>query len=187
MKAALKSSIFLFFLEQLCYFNLSPQGDGNLDSLDAGNTVDRFQLIPARGRKPEHHWCFKVFIPISTYPRKGTETRSAAVFFSVYQNFNLSPQGDGNFSKAHLEKRAIDFNLSPQGDGNRSTNSKESCRKTFQLIPARGRKPINEPVFASQAVISTYPRKGTETVCFYYSRLNLTYFNLSPQGDGNAS
>ena len=33
----------------------------------------------------------------------------------------------------------------------------------FQLIPARGRKPINEPVFASQAVISTYPRKGTET------------------------
>ena len=30
VKAALKSSIFLFFLEQLCYFNLSPQGDGNV-------------------------------------------------------------------------------------------------------------------------------------------------------------
>ena len=51
VKAALKSSIFLFFLEQLCYFNLSPQGDGNVAMNPLGWTKLRFQLIPVRGRK----------------------------------------------------------------------------------------------------------------------------------------
>lgn len=96
VKAALKSSIFLFFLGQLCYFNLSPQGDENFLA----------SSMPAR-----------------------------------YQYFNLSPQGDENILTALMDLIAF----------------------SFQLIPARGRKPINEPVFASQAVISTYPRKGTET------------------------
>ena len=76
VKAAPKSSIFLFFLEQLCYFNLSPQGDGNPDclpynpyhtnfnlspqgdgnltSLRLRSRVLTFQLIPARGRKLEY-------------------------------------------------------------------------------------------------------------------------------------
>ena len=50
----------------------------------------------------------------------------------------------------------------------------------FQLIPARGRKPINEPVFASQAVISTYPRKGTETCYGHCTRNRVRRFQLIP-------
>ena len=92
VKAALKSSIFLFFLEQLCYFNLSPQGDGN-----------------------------------------GTN----AVTFQTGQHFNLSPQGDGNGTQT--ESLMIDL--------------------IFQLIPARGRKPLLHPVRAA----------------------GLNNFNLSPQ------
>ena len=74
VKAALKSSIFLFFLEQLCYFNLSPQGDGNI-------------LLGS----PLHE-----DTSISTYPRKGTETRVLNLFYEEILYFNLSPQGDGN-------------------------------------------------------------------------------------------
>ena len=97
VKAALKSSVFLFFLEQLCYFNLSPQGDGNrlLMSILSTNMkfqlipargrkhpqlpiptteMFRFQLIPARGRKPFDQRHDSDIITISTYPRKGTET-----------------------------------------------------------------------------------------------------------------
>lgn len=74
VKAALKSSIFLFFLEQLCYFNLSPQGDGN------SRTFCR------NLRKPS----------ISTYPRKGAKNSAskmvrsfsfACLNFSVFVGF----------------------------------------------------------------------------------------------------
>jgi hypothetical protein len=69
VKAALKSSVFLFFLEQLCYFNLSPQGDGNL--LD--QFVASFVLL------------------ISTYPRKGTETGRDANRPQAVRGFQLIP------------------------------------------------------------------------------------------------
>ena len=74
VKAALKSSIFLFFLEQLCYFNLSPQGDGNILLIDLFLITALFQLIPARGRKPTSVNALPYVVVISTYPRKGTET-----------------------------------------------------------------------------------------------------------------
>ena len=96
MKAALKSSIFLFFLEQLCYFNLSPQGDGNHFRFPFSLNSVSFQLIPARGRKRK-------------YPDVSIAIR----------DFNLSPQGDGNLNHLDLTFRRINFNLSPQGDGNR--------------------------------------------------------------------
>ena len=54
------------------------------------------------------------------------------------------------------------FNLSPQGDGNHHT----IC---FAL---------------TKCGISTYPRKGTETVMDDFATGYLD-FNLSPQGDGN--
>ena len=46
VKAALKSSIFLFFLEQLCYFNLSPQGDENPTILTYMYFIQHFNLSP---------------------------------------------------------------------------------------------------------------------------------------------
>ena len=96
VKAALKSSIFLFFLEQLCYFNLSPQGDGNPTTSALLPIALRFQLIPARGRKQKLLRNYPQQPVISTYPRKGTETIDIADFFSISFYFNLSPQGDGN-------------------------------------------------------------------------------------------
>ena len=166
---------------------------------------------------------------ISTYPRKGTETIDVCRYKSNNKHFNLSPQGDGNNPPVLGVLRSDNFNLSPQGDGNLSAHGtfctlhrfqlipargrKHSvCLPIpfpvrFQLIPARGRKPIAAPVAAPAAAISTYPRKGTETVVGnldsvtgifqlipargrkqQFSWLNLLLscdFNLSPQGDGN--
>ena len=54
----------------------------------------------------------------------------------------------------------------------------------FQLIPVRGRKLVDKGNGVRSAVISTYPRKGTETVMDDFATGYLD-FNLSPQGDGN--
>ena len=119
VKAALKSSIFLFFLEQLCYFNLSPQGDGNL------KTIGQYAV-------PQ----------ISTYPRKGTETTVLLNKQNTTFPFQLIPARGRKLDKIIFTLTACDFNLSPQGDGN------ESRPGEFQ-----------------HPMISTYPRKGTETSC----------------------
>ena len=74
VKAALKSSVFLFFLEQLCYFNLSPQGDGNNPINEPVFASQDFNLSPQG------------------------DGNLAVVFRDFFRvvNFNLSPQGDGN-------------------------------------------------------------------------------------------
>ena len=96
VKAALKSSIFLFFLEQLCYFNLSPQGDGNIKYLGHSSLILRFQLIPARGRKLDGVDAVRELVNISTYPRKGAKNSAskmvrsfsfACLNFSVFVGF----------------------------------------------------------------------------------------------------
>ena len=60
---------------ELPNFNLSPQGDGNMSHLVWANITILFQLIPARGRKQIAHVHSINEHEISTYPRKGTETR----------------------------------------------------------------------------------------------------------------
>ena len=77
------------------YYNLSPQGDGNLRFCSVGHILDLLQLIPARGRKlvvivdevgflglqliparGRKHLTFhdtNDFHFITTYPRKGTK------------------------------------------------------------------------------------------------------------------
>ena len=138
MKAALKSSIFLFFLEQLCYFNLSPQGDGNRTQMGAdeiprhfnlspqgdGNTrlaprtIPRtFQLIPARGRKPH--------------------MRLPLCFLGI--NFNLSPQGDGNSHIAVISALVHGFQLIPARGRKRIVH--DWIFRRSRTIPVRGRKP----------------------------------------------
>ena len=77
-------------------FNLSPQGDGNRQAASAT-------------------WAC---VPISTYPRKGTETPA--------------------FGK--VDPAVMDFNLSPQGDGNGILHGTLLQSGQIQLIPARGRK-----------------------------------------------
>ena len=97
----------------------------------------RFQLIPARGRKHFHLSIEIMMCIISTYPRKGTETALVN----------------------HLVPEVLDFNLSPQGDGNGTQTESLMIDLIFQLIPARGRKPLLHPVRAA----------------------GLNNFNLSPQ------
>ena len=98
VKAALKSSIFLFFLEQLCYFNLSPQGDGNTQVICKFLKVTNFNLSPQGD---------------------GNSASSSAI--SLLWHFNLSPQGDGNDTAGLVKANELHFNLSPQGDGNETS------------------------------------------------------------------
>ena len=78
-----------------------------------------FQLIPARGRK---------LLPFIS----GKIHRD---------NFNLSPQGDGNSSTGTgISNWSLYFNLSPQGDGNVLRCFLRNFGVLFQLIPARGQK-----------------------------------------------
>ena len=58
---------------------------------------------------------------------------------------------------------AMYFNLSPQGDGNEQLHAVKNGLLAFQLIPARGRKPLDASHGGVPLTISTYPRKGTET------------------------
>ena len=139
VKAALKSSIFLFFLEQLCYFNLSPQGDGNFHGL----------------------CCIRIQANISTYPRKGTETSKYNYHQDSQPDFNLSPQGDENclgvvlFAKGGLfqliparGRKLIPSSIVPTAfmistyprKGTKTFLVHRQKVVKFQLIPARGRK-----------------------------------------------
>ena len=165
MKAALKSSIFLFFLEQLCYFNLSPQGDETIFQMCLLQSFIIFQLIPARGRKRASITTIRILNQISTYPRKGTETVYHEEWKQRYYYFNLSPQGDGNVNtlmsvllfgistyprkgtetQSHLlHYRSQEyFNLSPQtlSGAARQLSRRESfssCRYPVLSSPFRG-------------------------------------------------
>ena len=83
------------------YFNLSPQGDGNLQALTALLRMISFQLIPARGRKPQLSKVDELLLEISTYPRKGTETKYLRGLIQFARKFQLIP--------ARGRKRRIGF------------------------------------------------------------------------------
>ena len=79
-------------------------------------------------------------------------------------HFNLSPQGDGNVFVLRICLVLFDFNLSPQGDGNSSLASFFGLMPYFNLSPqGDGNK---EMLILTHIIagISTYPRKGTETI-----------------------
>ena len=166
---------------RLMDFNLSPQGDGNLLISAIVQGVHPFQLIPARGRKHEPSCMGKHHNSISTYPRKGTETylllwlmkniRFQLIPARGRKHFHLSIEimmciistyprkGTETALVNHLVPEVLDFNLSPQGDGNGTQTESLMIDLIFQLIPARGRKPLLHPVRAA----------------------GLNNFNLSPQ------
>ena len=161
-----------------------------------------FQPIPARGRKrcadgnradllhistyPRKGTITRGCQPprqgdsISTYPRKGTETRRTSSTGSTWFYFNLSPQGDGNASQRRsVGTNRLNFNLSPQGDGNSLTKLMACGVQLFQLIPARGRKRRMLYQLRQMPSISTYPRKGTETLFLLFLHV-YNIFQLIP-------
>ena len=165
----------------LYHFNLSPQGDGNPDfSTPSGTTILDFNLSPqGDGNQTEEHPLH--VRAISTYPRKGTETylllwlmkniRFQLIPARGRKHFHLSIEimmciistyprkGTETALVNHLVPEVLDFNLSPQGDGNGTQTESLMIDLIFQLIPARGRKPLLHPVRAA----------------------GLNNFNLSPQ------
>ena len=114
VKAALKSSIFLFFLEQLCYFNLSPQGDGN------GHLV----------------WANITILDISTYPRKGTETINAAIGKKRAEAFQLIPARGRKLESSHESIRMDKFQLIPaRGRKHLMSEDHHHNKEYFNLSP----------------------------------------------------
>ena len=146
----------------LNYFNLSPQGDENIT-----------------GSRSSRTWS----PPISTYPRKGTETAPERNVVQALLKFQFIPargRKRGNHLTAltlirfqlipargrKLELRcgnnmSLKFQLIPARGRKRASLPEEQQVQEFQLIPARGRKLI-ELTGVLLHDISTYPRKGTK-------------------------
>ena len=146
---------------QFCRHNLSPRGDGNLWMALFNRTLGRD----------------------TTYPREGTETRTAS---------STTPSRRTQLIPARGRKQGGNL---PPGGAHRTQlipargRKRERCRganisKPTQLIPARGRKHggLDELLAAHD---TTYPREGTETVPKSASDPRSTRHNLSPRGDGN--
>ena len=74
MRSSLFCAYFSRFSSEVCYYNLSPQGDGNFHPLLRECRYVALQLIPARGRKRAGSADGIATRNITTYPRKGTET-----------------------------------------------------------------------------------------------------------------
>ena len=102
------------------------------------------------------------WMPISTYPRKGTET--GRVLHRIHSTgFQLIPaRGRKHIKDGSLDQTRI-ISTYPRKGTETARSRACSRRRRFQLIPARGRKP------------------PYNLFCAYKVR----YFNLSPQGDGN--
>ena len=101
---------------------------------------------------------------ITTYPRKGTETARSSASPAFQQNYNLSPQGDGNYPDRLCTPMGADYNLSPQGDGNLRCLLKFAVFLHYNLSPQGD---------------------GNLLMCSR-TRAEINY-NSSPQGDGNPS
>ena len=146
-----------------------------------------FQLIPARGRKLFNRYRnFELVLIFQLIPARGRKP----LRYPEHQqqpDFNLSPQGDGNYltlkssdmvwistyprkgtETSCFQPRPYPtayFSLSPQGDGNLFTPSVSFAAMTFQLIPARGRKLNCLRTTYIKLRISTYPRKNPLRRC----------------------
>ena len=89
------------------------------DRRNDGGKLTRYNLHPARGRKPQ---CF---------PRCYGHTDT------IY-----TPQGDGNLASSQLVQPCADTIYTPQGDGNLEKAGYIKRELGYNLHPARGRKPV---------------------------------------------
>ena len=140
------------------HFNLSPQGDGNFYIIIFSISRQIFQLIPARGRKPQGLFIVVELVAISTYPRKGTETYRPTcsglfgIRISTYprkgtetdrhrlgrwrSSISTYPRkGTETFTSRCVPVCFYYFNLSPQGDGNVDGSVTAGKRLYFNLSP----------------------------------------------------
>ena len=162
MRSSLFCAYFSRFSSEVCYYNLSPQGDGNhtlyecymegtkdynlspqgdgngIIHLDHGQDLD-YNLSPQGDGNTLMHAC-EPFVRITTYPRKGTVTDCHKFSGRRCADYNLSPQGDGNEYQGCVRIAHHHYNLSPQGDGNN-----------------------HSVMHSDSSLITTYPRKGTVT------------------------
>ena len=73
-------------------YNISPQGDGNSDSLRITSAMWSLQLIPARGRKQISSIHLVEVVGITMYPRKGTETLSYNTYSTRFARITTYPR-----------------------------------------------------------------------------------------------
>ena len=129
MRSSLFCAYFSRFSSEVCYYNLSPQGDGNKNAATPTLTATALQLIPARGRKPSSdplELCATA--TITTYPRKGTETHLVESSVQLHVDYNLSPQGDGNLAYPVLYSYMVKLQLIP-ARGQKSTSATGVCQQ----------------------------------------------------------
>ena len=85
----------------------------------------------------------QTILPLQHIPARGRKLKFTFEQLCVYNYYNISPQGDGNSRIHYFTIFASDnYNISPQGDGNKAPRL----------------------YFLRFGTITTYPRKGTETV-----------------------
>ena len=112
--------------------------------------VNVFQLIPARGRKHCDDGCDLLNSDISTYPRKNPLRRCAPAL----------PKGE------LLQLPFTPMLSSPFGGAG------TALAVTERVLPARGRKRFIARCHLDDSIISTYPRKGTETSTMSFFKIS---------------
>ena len=113
MRSSLFCAYFSRFSGEVCYYNLSPQGDGNRDENVDNQATIKITTYPRKGTETKCWIIGAKGLYITTYPRKGTETITIIHHMTKHGNYNLSPQGDGNFATAATVTEGYHYNLSP--------------------------------------------------------------------------
>ena len=94
MRSSLFCAYFSRFSSEVCYYNLSPQGDGNLMRMSFPYFLPSITIYPRKGTVTGTCRHQRGLSSITTYPRKGTETGSSPLKNASTFNYNISPQGD---------------------------------------------------------------------------------------------
>ena len=152
--------------------------------------------------RPEKGFQFFRRRGIMELPRKGTETGCCQWRVAGQLDFNLSPQGDGNLYAQPSAYPFATISTYPRKGTVTIVPPSTSPIFLFQLLPARGRKRNHKNcscrrgkyfnlspqgdgnivllVVVGKSIISTYPRKGTETIFVIFHIICIITFQLIP-------
>ena len=128
-------------------------------------------------------------VPISTYPRKGTETLSRHCIYTKDFNISTYPRKGTETRKSTILIREQLISTYPR-KGTETPSSEawmhNFCK--FQLIPARGRKLLSALMIILLGLHFNLSPQGDGNELTAIPVLLTSYnFNLSPQGDGNVN
>ena len=140
MRSSLFCAYFSRFSSEVCYYNLSPQGDGNNLFVFNRPIKGNYNLSP-----------------------QGDGNSRTADWTPSTPNYNLSPQGDGNPLRSWWTRRSSITTYPRKGTVTGGRLLTKHKHTELQLIPARGRKPTQFSRAIRRSRITTYPRKGTVT------------------------